>query len=201
MKSKPIDIVRSRTVRIGLTVMSVVLTSSLVIAEPTPVKSPDKAPKKNAESKPEPSATPEPKIDSKTEAEILQAEERFINAIKNNDAKALTEILHEYYADALGRYAKKATNKRGTLDRASKGRLPAYRIEKERKISQSTDSFTVEGLAKAERQNPGDEPPDKWFRVNRIWTKTEDRWVLNAQAVFSVEKAATEKDAEAKEKN
>lgn len=197
MKSLPIDIVRYRTVKIGLTVMSVVLTSSLAIAEPTPVKSPDKAPKKSAESTPEP--TPESKIDAKTEGEILLAEDRFILAIKNGDAKDLAELLHDYYADALGQYAKKAINKRGTLDRASRGRLPAYRIEKERKISQGADSFTVEGLAKAERQIPGDDPQDKWFRVKRLWTKTGDRWVLNAQAVSSLEKAAAEMDPEAKE--
>lgn len=193
----PIDIVRSRPVKSGLTVMTVVFTSTLAIAEPTPDKSPDKAPKKTAESTPEP--TPEPKIDAKTEAEILLAEDRFINAIRNGDAKELTEILHDYYADALGQYAKRAITKRGTLDRASKGLTPAYRIEKERKITQSGDSFTVEGLAKAERQVPGDEPKDKWFRVQRIWTKTGDRWVLNAQAVSSQQNAPPEKDAESKE--
>ena len=199
MKYLPIHIVRSRPARLGLTVVSLVSASSLAIAEPTPVKSPDKAREKPAESKPEP--TPEPKIDEKTEAEILLAEDRFTNAIKNGDAKALTELLHDLYADALGKYAKKATNKRGTLRRVSTGRLPAYRIEKERKISQSGDLFTVEGLAKAERQLVGDEPKDKWFRVRRLWSKTGDRWVLSYQAISSLEPAAAEKDGEAKEQH
>ena len=193
MKYLPIHIVRFRSVRLGLTVVSLVSASSLAIAEPTPVKSPDKAPEKLAENK------PEPKIDEKTEAELLLAEDRFTNAIKNGDEKALTELLHDLYADALGKYAKKATNKRGTLRRVSTGRLPAYRIEKERKISQSGDSFTVEGLAKAERQISGDEPKDKWFRVRRLWRKTGDRWVLSYQAISSLEPAEAEKDADAKE--
>jgi len=190
MKYIPVDIVRCRPVRIGLTLVTVCLTSSLAIAEPTPVKSPDQTPQKTAENKPE--AAPEAKIDAKTEAELLAAEERFIEAIKSGDAKALGDLLNDFYADALGRYAKKATNKHGTLVRASKGKLPAYRIEKERKISQSGNSFTVEGLAKAERKVPGDEPTDKWFRVQRLWEKTGDRWVLNAQAISSLDKAAPE---------
>lgn len=197
MKHSPIHIVRAGPVRFGLTVGTLVFASSLAIAEPTPVKSPGKEKEKTAETKPD--ATPEAKIDAKTEADILLAEDRFINAIKNGDAKALGELLHDLYSDALGKYAKKAINKRGTLSRATSGRLPAYRIEKERKINQNGELFWVEGLARAERQIQGDEPVDKWFRVRRLWTKVEDRWVLNAQAVSSLESTSPEPDAKTKE--
>lgn len=197
MKHLPIHIVRAGPVRFGLTLGTIVFASSLAIAEPTPVKSPGKAKEKTAETKPEP--TPEAKVDAKTEADILLAEDRFINAIKNGDAKALGELLHDLYSDALGKYAKKATNKRGTLARVTTGRLPAYRIEKERKMNQNGELFWVEGLARAERQNPTDEPADKWFRVRRLWTKVDDRWVLSVQAVSSPETTSPEPDAKALE--
>ena len=175
---------RSGAAKTGLTILVLALSGAVVLAEPSPHPSASKAPDKS--SSPTPEKTPDTTIDEKTEADLLQAEERFNSAILNADTKELTEMLHELYADAFGKHAKRAINKRGTLERARKERLFAYRIEKQRKIIRSGDSFTIEGLAKAERRIRGDEPTDKWFQVQRIWTKTQGGWVLNAQSVATV---------------
>src|SRR5205085_1343269 len=120
---------------------------------------------------PKPLSTPETKIDARTEAELLQAEDRFVMAIQNGDAKALSEILTDYYADSRGD-DERAVNKRGSIDRARAGRLPVYRIEKERKLIRSGDTFTVEGLGKDVRPVRSEESRrDEWVHVRRLWLR------------------------------
>jgi hypothetical protein len=182
------------SVRIGLTILSFVLAGGFAIAEPspskakTPNKTPDGPPEKTPASQkptgsPKPSATPDTKIDAKTEAELLQAEDRFINAIRNQDAKALEELLHAYYADSIeGRST--AITKRGFIMRASAGRLPAYKVEKERKLTRSGDTFTVEGLGNdIAHELTEDNPTEQWAQVRRIWSREGNRWVATAQII------------------
>jgi uncharacterized protein DUF4440 len=189
---------RSGTVKFGLTIGSFLFAIAFAAAEPSPAKPPKVRPTPKPGATPKPSPTPDAKLDAKTEAELLQAEDRFIIAIKNGDAKALGELLHEGFADSFGRYASVATARRGILDRVGSGQVPAYRVIKDRKLSVSADLFTVEGLAHAERQNPGDEPWDEWFQVRRLWTKTEGRWLVTAQMITPVDKEA--EDEKEKEK-
>lgn len=150
---------------------------------------------------PRPSQTPETRIDPKMEAELLQAEDRFVIAIQNRDAKALDELLHPYYADALGA-GEAAVNKRGVMQRLNAKRLPAYRVERERKFVRSGDSFTVEGMAIDAAHGDSDDTPNKWVHIVRLWMKDGDRWIVTAQAVtpeldWDEQK---EREAEAKEK-
>jgi hypothetical protein len=133
------------------------------------------------------SPTPDTKIDAKTEAELLQAEDRLINAIRNRDAKELEEILHPRYADAM-EGSERAMVKRAVISRALEGRLPAYKIEKERKLVRSGDVFDVQGLANNVAQElTEDSPTEKWAFVRRIWTKEGGRWIATAQMVKELE--------------
>jgi hypothetical protein len=136
---------------------------------------------------PKPSPTPDTKIDAKTEAELLLAEDRFIIAIQNRDAKAISDLLADYYADSF-RDDERAINKRGFIARAGEGKLSIYRVEKERKLIRSGDTFTVEGLAKKAKPLASEEnPKEEWVHVRRLWLRQGDRWVATAQIITALE--------------
>ena len=162
---------------ISALLMSLMLASGIAMAEPSP-----------SSTKPPPKETPNPKLDPKTEAELLQAEDRFINAIRNGDAKELEKLLADYYADSAAD-EERAMNKQGALARVAAGNLPAYPIEaKGRRLTHSADIFTIEGQAKKLRSEDSDEPPkEEWLQVRRRWTKQGDRWLLVAQRITSEE--------------
>jgi hypothetical protein len=174
-------------VRLALTILSLALSNAVVFAQqennskPAATSTP-MAPQKPTAS-PKPSPTPDTKIDAKTEAELLQAEDRFINGILNRDAKALEELLHPGYADSING-SERAINKRGTLARVAAGRMPAYRVEKERKLTRSGDVFTVEGLGNdISHELTEDNPTEQWAQVRRIWSREGTRWVATAQII------------------
>jgi hypothetical protein len=188
---------RWRQIAVGVGVTSCLLLSAVALAEvkqksqPTPTPKPIVKPNPSATAAtspaPKPSSTPETNIDSRTEAELLQAEDRFVNAIRNHDAKELEELLHPHYADAF-EGAGSAVSKRGVIVRATDGRLPAYHIEKERKLIRSGDSFTVEGLAKDLAQEmTEDNPSEHWAFVRRLWSREGGRWTATAQTVAPLE--------------
>jgi hypothetical protein len=194
-------------VRIGLTIFSVVLSGGFAIAQPTPGKTkpsattPEKTPEKTPTASqkptasPKPSPTPETKIDAKTGAELLLAEDRFIIAIQNRDAKALGDLLADYYADSF-RDDERAINKRGFIERATEGKLTIYRVEKERKLIRSGDTFTVEGLAKKAKPLALEEnPKEEWVHVRRLWLRQRDRWLAIAQ-IIALEENESNKDSE-----
>jgi hypothetical protein len=196
---------RSGSVRISLTILSVVLSGGFAIAQPIPgktnpsAKTPGKTPEKTPTASqkptvtPKPSTTPDTKIDPKTEAELLQAEDRFVIAIQNRDANALSELLTDYYADSRGD-DERAVTKHGSIDRARAGKLPVYRIEKERKLIRSGDTFTVEGLAEDARPVRSEETrKEEWVHVRRLWLRQGDRWLAIAQVITPEEESATEK--------
>ena len=189
---------RSGSVRIGLTILSVVLSGGFAIAQPTPseTKPPEKTPTATQKptASPKPAPTPDTKIDAKTEAELLQAEDRFVIAIQNRDAKALDELLHPYYADSF-EGGERAVTKHGVITRASAGRLSAYRVEKERKLIRSGDSFTVEGLGKDAAREESDDRPNEWVHVRRLWMRQGDRWFATAQ-IITLGENESKKDSE-----
>src|ERR1043165_496571 len=120
MKSSAVFQGRRRlgAIRFGLSLLSVLLSSAAGLAQDKqkskPAASETPAANPKATATPVPSPTPETKIDARTEAELLQAEDRFVNAIRNRDEKALEELLHPYFADSIeGRSA--ATTKRGVI--------------------------------------------------------------------------------------
>jgi hypothetical protein len=185
---------RSGSVGIGLTILSVALSGGFAIAQPTPgktkasektsAKTPEKTPAANQKptTSPKPSPTPDTKIDAKTEAELLQAEDRFVVAIGNRDAKALEELLHSYYADSF-EGSERAVTKRGFITLASAGRLPIYRVERERKLIRSGDVFTVEGLATNTASAGLEDRPVEWVHVRRLWERQGNRWIAIAQII------------------
>jgi hypothetical protein len=200
MKFSTMDRTSSRplSARLTLTVLALILSNALVVAgdkesskaspkpsatvQPPATAKPSGTPGAKSTPSPKPFSTPETKIDEKMEAELLQAEDRFIIAIQNRDVKALEELLHQYYADSFeGRGT--AVTKLGTMRRASSGRLPAYRVEKARTVIRSGNDFTVEGLAKDAAGEEGDERRNEWVHVRRLWTKEADRWIATAQIV------------------
>jgi hypothetical protein len=182
---------RLSRVRFALTILSLALSSAVVIGQQENNSKSATTPKPTASQKPtaspKPSPTPDTKIDAKTEAELLQAEDRFINAIRNKDEKTLEELLHAYYADSIeGRSA--ATTKHGFILRATAGRLPAYKVEKERKLTRSGDTFTVEGLGNDVAQELSeDHPTEQWAQVRRIWNREGTRWIATAQIITPLE--------------
>jgi uncharacterized protein DUF4440 len=197
---------RPRSVRIALTALSLVLLSAVVFAQQEKNTKSAATPKPRTTQKPtpspEPSPTPDTDIDAKTEAELLQAEDRFISAIQNRDVKVLEELLHAQYATAF-EGQKRAITKSGVITRASAGRLAAYRVEKERKLIRSGDAFTVEGMANDSAREASDERPNEWVHVRRLWERQGDRWIATAQIITSaeVQEAQKEKqDPEEKEK-
>lgn len=150
---------------------------------------------------PKASSTPETAIDAKTEAELLRAEDRLLKAIRDRDAKVLEEVLHPGFADAI-EGAETAVNKRGFIMRARDGRLPAYKVEKERVLERSGDSFTVEGTARDGADLPHDHRGAEWAHVRRIWTREGGQWIVTAQIVEPMKERAEEEQraAEKKEK-
>jgi hypothetical protein len=186
-----------RQVGFRLGAISCVLLTSVALSEakqkpiPTPTPKPTLTPNPSATpattQTPKPPPTPETKIDARTEAELLQAEDRFINAIRNQDAKELEDLLHPHYADAFDG-AGSATSKGGAILRATAGQLPAYHIEKERQLIRSGDTFTVEGLGKdTAHELTEDNPSEHWAYVRRIWTKERGRWIATAQIIKPLE--------------
>jgi hypothetical protein len=182
---------RPSPVRLALTILSLALSNAIVLAQqennsksaatatPMATQKPTASPK--------PSPAPDTKIDAKTEAELLQAEDRFINAIRNQDAKALSDLLADYYADSF-RDDERAINKRGSIERATEGKLSIYHVEKERKLIRSGDTFTVEGLAKkASPLAPEENPKEEWVHVRRLWLRQGDRWLAIAQIITRIE--------------
>jgi hypothetical protein len=145
---------------------------------------------------PKPAPTPDTKIDAKMEAELLQAEDRFVNAVRNRDAKELEEILHADYRTAMNG-SESATPKRRFIQRATEGRMPAYKIERERKLERSGDSFTVDGLAMDVAHPPTeDHPTEQWAFVSRIWSREGGRWIATAQTLTPLEEHEREEKRE-----
>src|SRR2546423_6867725 len=164
---------RSRIAKFGFAILTISLSGAIAVAQQEKDAKPTTTPK--------PSLTPETTIDFKTAAELLQAEDRFINAIRNGDAKALNDLLADYYADSF-HDDERAVNKRGSIKRATEGKLPIYRVEKERKLIRSGDTFTVEGLAKKANLLASEEnPKEEWVHVRRLWLRQGDRWLAIAQ--------------------
>jgi hypothetical protein len=185
-----------REVGFRLGTISFVLLSSVALtdakqpkaaAAPKPALTPNPSATAPTTPTPKPSSTPDTKIDARMEAELLQAEDRFINAIRNHDAKELEGLLHPYFADSL-EGASVATAKRGVIARASAGRLPAYQIEKERKLIRSGDTFTVEGLGKdTSHELTEDNATEHWAFVRRLWSRENGRWIATAQIIAPLE--------------
>jgi hypothetical protein len=196
MKSSLIPSLPTRpgSAKIGLTILSLVLSGGFAIAQPTPGKTkssataPGKTPEKAPAASPKSTASPTPlptretKIDAKTEAELLQAEDRFVMALQNRDAKALEELLHPYFADSIEGH-ERAITKLGTITRASTGGLPIYRVERERKLIRSGDLFTVEGLATNTAREGLEDRRVEWVHVRRLWERKGDRWIATAQII------------------
>jgi hypothetical protein len=136
---------------------------------------------------------PEAGPDPKEKAELQQMEERFGAAVEKRDSATLTELLADYYSDAI-EGSKKALNKRGTIERLNAERLSFYRIEKDLKMTHSADIFKVTGLAKATPPDRNSEKSlgKKWIHVRRYWTKKEGRWLLVGQIVGPWAKAENE---------
>jgi hypothetical protein len=203
---------RSSGARFHLTILSLVLSGAVALskepqkskptATPKPALTPQPTSSPESIATPKPAPTPDTKIDAKMEAELLEAEDRFINAIRNHDEKELEAILHPYYADAIDGQSS-ARTKHGVILRATDGSLPAYRIEKERKLTRSGDSFTVEGLGRdVAHELTEDKPSEEWALVRRIWSRETGHFIATAQIITPLqEKELREKLAgEGKEK-
>src|SRR2546423_4994994 len=170
---------RSRIAKFAFAILTISLSGAIAVAQQEKNAKPTTTPKVTAT--PKLSLAPETTIDPKTAAELLQAEDRFINAIRNGDAKALSDLLADYYADSF-HDDERAVNKRGSIKRATEGKLPIYRVEKERKLIRSGDTFTVEGLAKKANLLASEEnPKEEWVHVRRLWLRQGDRWLAIAQ--------------------
>src|SRR2546423_5225468 len=176
---------RSSTVTFSLTILSLVLSSTVALSQKQQESKPSPTPKlpPGATATPTPRPTPESKIDPKMEAELLQAEDRYINAIRNRDAKDLDQILHPHFADSING-SESAIIKRGFIMRVTSHGLPAYQVVKERQLIRSGDSFTVEGLAKdVAHELTEDYPTEQWAHVRRLWGKEGGQWMRTEQIV------------------
>jgi hypothetical protein len=189
--------------RLALTILPLVLSNAGVFAQQAKssqaAATPNPKTSQTATATPKPSPTPETKIDARTEAELLQAEDRFVIAIENRDAKELEELLHPQFADSIeGRSS--AIVKRGFVVRASGGSLPVYRIEKERKLIRYGNLFTVEGLARDMSREGWESRAEEWAHVRRLWEKQGTRWIATAQIITPGDEREAEKEKHAEEK-
>jgi len=192
----------SSTARFSLTILSLVLSSTVALSQTQQKSKPSPIPKPapEATATPTPRPTPETKIDPRMEAELLQAEDRYINAIRNRDAKELDQILHPHFADSIDG-SESAIIKRGFIMRVTSRGLPAYQVVKERKLIRSGDSFTVEGLAKdVAHELTEDHPTEQWAHVRRIWTREGGQWIATAQIVTPLEENEVREKFEAEKK-
>lgn len=176
--------------RFAWAILSVGLANAVVFAQqeknPRSTATPRPETRQTPTASPAPSSTPATEIDALTEAELLLAEDRFVNAIENRDAKELEELLHPQFADAIkGRES--AVTKRGFIPRVSNGSVPAYRVEKERKLTRSGNLFTVEGLARDMSHDGCESRPEEWVHVRRLWERQSTRWLATAQIIKPVE--------------
>ncbi len=183
--------------RLALTVLCLGLSNAVGFAQteknPKSTATPKPATSQAPTASPKPSPTPETKIDPRTEADLLQAEDRFVIAIENRDAKELEELLHPQFADSIeGRSS--ALAKRGFIMRASGGNLSVYRIEKERKLSRYGNAFTVEGLARDMSRDGWEERAEEWAHVRRLWEKQGNRWIATTQIITPGEEREAEKE-------
>jgi hypothetical protein len=78
-------------------------------------------------------------------------------------------------------------------------KLPAYEVQKERKLSVSAGAFTVEGRARDVLQDRSEvKPKEEWFHVRRLWIKRDNQWLLYAQIITPEDEAKEEKEKELK---
>jgi hypothetical protein len=182
--------------RFSLTFLCLLLSNTLVFAEPAKNSTSAESPKPAATQKPSAAPrtlpTPETKIDEKTEAELLQAEDRFVIGIENRDAKVLEELLHPHFADAI-QGGESALTKRAFIAKVSRGGAAAYRVEKERKLTRSGNLFTVEGFARDMFRDGWESRPEEWVRVRRLWEKQDNRWITTAQMITPEAEGESEK--------
>lgn len=185
--------------RFAWATLLVVLANAVLFAQqeknPKSTATPKSQTSQTPTASPAPSPTPETKIDALTEAELLLAEDRFVNAIENRDAKELEELLHPQFADAIkGRES--AVTKRGFIPKVSNGSVPAYRVEKERKLTRSGNLFTLEGLAKDMSHDGWESRPEELVHVRRLWEKQGTRWLATAQIIKPAEEREPERETQ-----
>ena len=184
------------TVKVSLILLCLLVSNALVFAQQPKDSQAAQGPKPTTSEKatatPKAASTPETKINAETEAELVKADERFVNAIENRDAKTLDELLHPQFADSF-EGGESAVSRRGFIRRLNEGRLPAYRVEKERALIRSGDSFTVEGLAKDMSRDGWESRAEEWVHVRRLWEKQGDRWITTAQIVTPAAEGESDK--------
>ncbi|MDQ6623888.1 MAG: nuclear transport factor 2 family protein [Verrucomicrobiota bacterium] len=140
-------------------------------------------------------ASPNPVLDSKAKKEIVAAEKALAGAIEKRNAAALASILADYFADAEGE-GERATNKAAMLQSCDLGSLSSYRFGNSPRYSQSGEMVIVQGIAQASKAANVDSPPaERTFRVRRLWTQKDGRWVLVVQERRSLDEDRADHDA------
>jgi hypothetical protein len=183
---------RSSFSRIGLAILSVVLSGGFAIAQPTPseTKPPEKTPMATQKptASPKPSPTPDTKIDANTSRELVERERELAETIGRNDATRLGDILADGYLDSI-EGADWAISKKGVLVRCAHGKLRSYFIQRERRLSRIDEAIIVEGLARRNHSAESEaELTEQWTRVRHVWIRKDQKWKLLAQVREQEEK-------------
>jgi hypothetical protein len=129
---------------------------------------------------------PQTRVSKKLEREILNSETQLGKAINKRDLAALDKLLAEYYADGY-EGSERAAGKRTVLDECRSGTLPFYEIQSQRKLEVRAEIVEIEGLGKVRLPSGNHANKEESFRVKRLWTKKNGRWLLIAQALESLE--------------
>jgi hypothetical protein len=207
MKSLVMDAIsrHSGIAKFGCTVVFLSLFASLAAAQAEKGARPAATPKvtstPTSTAKPIASASGNAKVDATTEAELLQAEQRFREAIEKRDSDALDHLLMDYYTDGLEE-GERALTKRAVLIQCEAGKLDPLTIDKPR-ITQTGDRTTVEGQSKMALKNrTTGQTEERAVHVRRFWTRKDGQWFVAGQLrefLDAKEKEEREKERQEKE--
>ena len=126
------------------------------------------------------------RVTKKIEREILRSERQLGSAITKKDVVSLERLLADYFAASYAG-GEKATGKVAALELCRAGMLPYYQILAERKLEARAELVQVEGVTRSSLHLGIDRDDKRVFRVKRLWTKKDGRWLLVSQTLAPVE--------------
>jgi hypothetical protein len=122
-------------------------------------------------------------VDKKTEREVLAMENKLKQGITRPDATLLKRILAEYYADSF-EGSERAAGKNWAISHAGDPAVPYFSIDEDRRIFRRADIVFIEGFSETKARagtDVDDKKRPRKMRIQRLWTKKSNKWLLVAQ--------------------
>jgi hypothetical protein len=126
------------------------------------------------------------RVSRRTAHEVSKSERKLGVAIRSKDVVSLERLLADYFA-ASYEGSEKATGKVAVVELCRAGMLPYYQILAEPKLEARAELVEVAGLARSSLRAGTDREDKRVFRVKRLWTKQDGRWLLVSQTLTPVD--------------